>query len=443
MFMVMKTKRRINEILVLAYLVAVFAKETILPLFLKSQLETIQSVFGILILLAFLVELAFKTKHNFIEFIKSEKLIILFFVFRAFSYISNSCDYTVLRQIAFEAVYLVALCNIELSPDFFRKKAGVLYLGLASIANFIEILERIILNLPVFSGTVQRFFLKISWFKNLDEIYKQSYFYTNPNHFGMYSMFAAIICLIFLKTNSEKQHKKYLYILLVFFVASLIISRSRSCLISFALVILAYILVNRFKLSVRTVIKGTFGILLIGSLAIFTVIITHPDTEDDFTSIEKSINSYSTGRYYIWKNMYYSREPIVLGLGSITREKRVRLEYEEGRGVTEAFEIHEENGTKVRIKKFDKNSNLEDFKGPHNGYLAILSTAGIIAFGILIYYCASKLRKHHWFSQNNYYLIIIALAILNMLESMLITSKNIPLTITLLLLASAKTKENL
>ena len=80
-----------------------------------ERIETIQNLLAIVILLIVAVNLFSSPKSNLMPWLKSNVLVVAYFIIRLISLWQNGFDYSVIRTIFFEMFFLIGICRFTIS----------------------------------------------------------------------------------------------------------------------------------------------------------------------------------------------------------------------------------------------------------------------------------------------------------------------------------------
>ena len=320
----------------------------------------------------------------------------------------------------------MVISSILLDKQFIDKNFTKLFLWIVFIINSI--------NMLVFGYSLIRINheINVGVFEYLNAFFREgfpySFMYSNPNHLGMIAGIALLLGIMVLKRENNK-FAKFLYVLnILVSCINIVISHCASCWIglfcAISVIVIVRFLGNDWK-------KRLTIITLIGSLVVCTLMygfVRFVVNENNDTNIENKLNAWTSTRYELWKDMAYAHsEKLFLGEGNITREKQVRYQY------------NLDKGTDLGM---DANGSLMDYKGPHNGYFAVFYCAGLLGLVAFIYILFRKIRRSPIIEDGYLYAIVVYILIINLVESMFITSVNIPCLFLFVILNMEKERED-
>jgi O-antigen ligase len=126
-----------------------------------------------------------------------------------------------------------------------------------------------------------------------------------------------------------------------------------------------------------------------------------------YSESEKTIDALSTGRYIIWKECIMTQEgDMLFGKGSLHLEQESREEFVS-------------NLEQDYYWRYITASHL----GTHNGYLSMISTTGLVGFGLFIAILMQRIVKAKNLKNGNLYLILVYIFVINFFESLFIVNR--------------------
>lgn len=381
-----------------------FAYVSIVAKIIGNKLETVLLAIAIVLGIVFIASRFTKAWPQSVELAKRNFWILIYFFIRIVSWAVHGFDYSILRQLLIEVTFLIFILFAPLSEKYLDR---IIKLGLCLIliGGVLETAGSTVITLFP-DSTLGEFIKSHSWFNPYMD--KPSVFYSNSNHFGMLSGLGIVLSYMQLNKTSQATKRLY-YINIALCILMLIVSECRSAEIAILLVFVSMGIQKIFKIKETTLTIGAASAIMLAFVCLFGFFILSPTKDTMRTPFEESLNYLSSGRYTVWRDMYYSHtDDYILGTGSITLEKQERYKYRVRR--------HDGEG-------LDENSSLREFRGPHNGYLGMLYCAGIpalLVFGIIILKKSKKLIQQ----QKKAFALSIYILVINCFETMIITSFN-------------------
>lgn len=408
------TLERLKKAVLLIFVITETLYKTIFGLHLAVAIERTQCVAGVLLVILIAIEFLRLCVESKKKWIKKHLPVFVYFFIRMITFIYIGCPYTMLRSLLFEVVYLLALTELVVDGEFCKKVVFKFFIIVNFVLNFISVViyacYEIIININNSLGeTIVSFIGDNTYFGDLAGCYYSS-MYSNPNQMGIMTGIAIILSLHYFCSKKSTLSKIFFILYYVFSLYCLWISNCASA--NLALVCVLVILLGKKCIKgingKSAVLICLCGVMVITS-GIYLFVSSHSDLES-FTYMEQTINNMGNSRYKIWKDSYYShKDEFLLGCGNMTLEKRDRYQYNLDKGIDYGFDI---------------NGSLIDFVGPHNGYVGMISCAGILGFIAFIALLIKKVKDSNTLNQGYWYLAIIFILIINIFECMMPISKN-------------------
>ncbi len=408
---------KVKNILLILYAALETLYKTIAGMYFAEEMDKFQCVVAVLLIGVLIVEFFRLDNENKIKWLKKNILVIGYFVVRLITFIHIGMEYTMIRSMLFEVVYLVVLTELVVSSGICRK---IIMKGFV-IANLI---------LNIFNVAIYEFCRAVYQSGNYAEnelfnfivsktyvefnpdgllIWVNSGMYGNPNQMGLMTGMAMLITLNYLSRNMSSGKKITLGLYYAFSAYCILISDCSSVMVGLAAVIGAAVLVKVIKpISKKRIIFICLACCIAVTGGAYGYISTYEEYRLTYT--EYDIDKFTSHRYVIWKDCYHShQEELLLGCGNVTLEKRDRYQYNLDKGVDYGYDI---------------NGSLIDFYGPHNGYIGMLSCAGIIGSLFFLLAFIKKILECKALNKKSWYLMAVFLLVINLFECMIIVSKN-------------------
>lgn len=398
------------------------------------NLETIENLLAIYLLLSVAVNILLNKKIGIINWIKSNKFILLYIVIRCLSIVQSGFDYSAIRSVFFEVFLLVGICNVTACP-----KQKDLYVGLILVVEILLAIGSLILYkgyaLLYSENNALLFNIYDKWTYYIE--YPTSGLFSNSNYAGMLAGLAILCAFYFITRYKSLTVWIILAVSIVLNGYFLIIQGCRSAELSMiaiiCILILNFIFKNKFNKIGTNKIAAVFllvcCLMMIGIYGILQKNIS--DNQYLLSESEYRVDSLSSGRYSIWKTVIIeSNEKKLLGVGSIGISQEERKK-----------EITPENGYYYNMYKY------ADYK-PHNGYFSMLISTGILGTILFFMVLFQKIYKCDGLNKNYSYLFIIFILCLNFFEDAFITyrafnSFALMLMLTIFTSNSENTKEDM
>lgn len=401
----------LKNAMLITYVVLETLYKTIFGKYLAVEMERLQCVVGAVLACLLLIEWFRLDKDNKIKWIKRHALVFVYFAIRVVTFVSIGFQYTMLRSVFFEVIYLFVLTELVLSYNLCKR---ILVKGFILI-NFI--LNIITIFMYHYTGHYYyRDIFLFDWIYEISVKYTDilggrfGSMYSNPNFMGMFTGLAIIIALNYIPKCKDNKKKILLGLYFAFSIYCVWLSNCSNAYVALMTVAIAAIIVKKTSFFTKKSLTITCLIccVLATSCAYFIAAIN--DDSVGFTDFETKLDTLSTNRYAIWKDSYYShQDEALLGCGNLTLEKRDRYQYNLDKGIDLGLDV---------------NSSLVDYVGPHNGYVGMLSCTGILGFIAYLAVVIKKILDSKSLNKGYWYLAIIFILMINLFECMVIINKN-------------------
>ena len=346
------------------------------------------------------------------KWFKANILVFIYFAIRTITLIKTGFDYSTIRCIFFEGVYLLALTDVMLTSSFVKKAMIPVTICVTFLINIINTyLYYYYYNVIITDdreGMIYDFIVTYSgYIKNPNYYY--SLMYTNPNWFGMLTALTILLAIVLVEKKNKKLVNVFLIIYILFSLYCVWLSTCRSAIIALFVVACVYLFIKIFK---RINSKSVVIVCLTGAIIVMCIvagfIVSNDDTgmREGYTEKEHQLDQYGSRRYSIWKECYYAnKDDIVLGQGSLARELSLRIEF-----------FDDEYGDTKYVQ-----TQLR----PHNGYIGHLIITGILGLILFISIIYQRIRRSAYMTTGNWYLVIVLVFIINLFECMFTLGTNI------------------
>lgn len=321
-------------------------------------------------------------------------------------------DYSTIRTIFFEAVYLIAINEMIISKSFIRRRLAPMIILINLVLNILEAICHLAYRLSP-GGGFSSFLMRHSYY---DGVINFTYLYTNPNTMGIMTALSLVLLLIIVPKPLSRWKLTLISIYSIFSFAVVFKSECRSAQLALIVIIISYNIVRSIKSITGK--RLTLLVLVASLLATFTVyglMYSHQNTgvafewENNYGNLEYKLNRASSERYNIWKTaMLAHMDKKAFGTGSLKNEMTARNEYIKG-----FWEQRYHGSYHFR----------PTILGPHSGYFAMIYTTGFIGFFIYISLLFYMICKADLMRRGNWYLVVIFTLVVSHLESVFIVSR--------------------
>lgn len=397
---------RLVEYTILAFAFLFLIANTILGKFLFTVVERGEIGLGIILICAAIYYFLKLKPDEKINWIKENSIVICYLVVRVLLIVSLKFDYSTIRSLFFETIFLLAITKKILKNKHSSIKKIMYFTVIFNlIMNLFNVLCYVSLTNDL-NIVPYKFIVTKTFYSNLHYV-KESILYVNPNSMGIMTGFALIVlAILFFKTKSML-NKVVFSVVIIFDLYCIYLSRCRTVELALVIIFVLY-LISRLMNQKNSLKKMTSFILTIAMLGSVAVMIYSGNSGDnllDLNKFESRFNDISAGRYLIWKSgtMAHS-DNYVLGVGSVNREVELREKY--------IYKNYKDDYGAVYAKL-----------GPHNGYIGMIWCTGVV--GALLFFLAllQKIKRAKSLENGNWYLAVIFIFIVNLFETMFIISR--------------------
>jgi len=403
----------LKKIMLITYVVLETLYKTIFGKYLAVEMERLQCVAGAVLACLLLIEWFRLDKDNKIKWIKRHSIVFIYFAIRVVTFISIGMQYTMLRSVFFEGIYLLVLTELVLDYEFCKKVLFRFFILANLLLNIVNTFFYLYCNHIETMGynISSPIYIFANTYTHVGDFtwYNYCSMYSNPNQIGLMTGLAMVIAINYLAKEILPKCKVITGIYFAFSAYCLIYSNCSSSHIAMIAVICAFVLVTKTRrFDNKKIIITCLICCVFATCCVYAITsISDEYTENEF---ETELNMISTSRYTIWKDSYYShQDEFLLGCGNMTLEKRDRYQYNLDKGNNLGLDI---------------NSSLIDYVGPHNGYIGTISCAGLLGFAAFIALLLKKINDSKSLNQGYWYLAIVFILVINLFECMVPISKN-------------------
>lgn len=379
-------------------LVLLFLYNTIVNTWVGGRIETLQNLLAVIIIGIVAVNIIFNHKIILPKWIKSNFIVLVYFVVRSITIVRTDFDYSAIRSVFFEIFFLIGITNCTLETGKQTK-----YVIIFAILELIFTLGSLFLyyTIPLF-GTEELLLV----FTNL-ETQGRALLFGNTNAAGIMCAFAVILAIIYYDKNIF--NKKIIIIYGIYNLIAMILFGCRSANLGLIAAIVALLLVSKIRFITGKKIVVASLICAVLSLApIYYCIFNLNDYNAyELTDEENIIDDISTGRYLIWKQCAMTQTNNALfGLGSLKLEQEAR---------------------KKLIADIDQDYYWRMVKstelGPHNGYIGMISSTGILGFTLFILSLFQMIIRCRNLDNGKWYMLLVFIFVINCFESLFILNR--------------------
>ncbi len=371
-----KTMKFIERWIMVAAVVIFVAHYTILKTYYNGLIADMKTYILLVIGLLFAVNFIRAPRQEKIDwirrkniFVPSMVLIVLYFIARAVTIVLCDFDYSVIKTVVYEGIFLVAISRWTATDNMKFSDIAICIMVLITVINILNLLSFHYFMANAVSDYSENSLM--TYMAGFTPETSRGIMYTNPNTGGILSGIALIMSLWFVKKNGARR-----FIVLIPFwlitLYSMYVLNARSSYVaifaSFASIILL-LAVKRLKPHVLVTICLICCVCV--TVGIYGLIQYNLQDEDITLSVtESQINMVTTGRYQVWQDAVVSHaDQWAFGAGSYEREIDERNVYLEEKFVAAGGSEEEFVPTILHL---------------HNGYMSVMMYGGIFAFVLFI-----------------------------------------------------------
>lgn len=391
----------VGKILMPIMAILFICTNTVLNMWIGERIETIQNLLAIVVLFIVAVNLLSSPRNNLIPWIKSNVLVVAYFIIRLISLWQSGFDYSVIRTIFFEMFFLIGICKITISAVNRRNFYIKFFIWFELVISLLCVL--IFFVVPHLSSGMQDLVAACTYYEKS----ATASLFSNVNTAGIMAGFSIVLSITIYKKNILPE--KFVIAFGLYNVVALIFFGARSADIG----ILAVLLFIGIKHISRSENFKRFTIVAL-CLMVLTLIpiygmIGYYESEQalSYERVEDKLSSLSSSRYIIWKESFLiQQDSLLFGKGNLKLEQEARKELVD--------EVKPMEST-----RFYAATEL----GPHNGYIGMISGTGWLGFLVFIAILIQRIRRSKSLESGNWYLFLIFFFAINCFESLFILNR--------------------
>lgn len=375
---------------------------TVINLWIDERIETIQNIIAIMVLMIVASYLLSAPRERLCPWIKSNILVIAYFIVRLISLWQCGFDYSVIRTICFEMFFLIGICGFTVDSRSGNRFYVKFFIWFEVIATALCVV--IFLLMPHLGSGIQDAIIKFSYYDKANT----AAIFSNVNTAGIMAGFSIVLAVVLYRKDILS--KKTVIVFGIYNVCALVYFGSRAADVGVAAVVLFFIIKKLApKINIK---KFTIVALCIMVLTLVPIygLIGHYESKASlsYEPLEDKLNLVSSTRYAIWKECFITQQDdLLFGKGSLKLEQQARKdlmkEYQPGSVDYRYF-------TTVEL-------------GPHNGYISMISGAGWLGLLLFIAILIQRIRRSKNLEKGNWYLMLIFIFAINCFESLFILNR--------------------
>ena len=374
---------------------------TVLNMWIGERIETIQNLLAIVILFIVAANLLSSPRNSLIPWIKSNVLVVAYFIIRLISLWQSGFDYSVIRTIFFEMFFLIGICKITISAVNRRNFYIKFFIWFELVISLLCVL--IFFVVPHLSSGMQDLVAACTYYEKS----ATASLFSNVNTAGIMAGFSIVLSIAIYK--KKLLPGKFVIAFGLYNVVALVFFGARSADIG----ILAVLLFIGIKYISRSENFKKYTIIAL-CLMVLTLIpiygmIGYYESEQalSYERVEDKLSSLSSSRYIIWKESFLiQQDSLLFGKGNLKLEKEARKELVD----------------KVKPMESTRFYAATEL-GPHNGYIGMISGTGWLGFLVFIAILIQRIRRSKSLESGNWYLFLIFFFAINCFESLFILNR--------------------
>ena len=391
-----------SKILMPIMAVLFICTNTVLNLWIGERIETIQNLLAIVVLFIVVVNLLSSPRNNLIPWLKSNVLVVAYFIIRLISLWQSGFDYSVIRTIFFEMFFLIGICKITISAVNRRNFYIKFFIWFELIISLLWVL--IFFVVPHLSSGMQELVATSTYYAKS----ATASHFSNVTTAGIMAGCSIVLSVAIYKKNILPG--KFVIAFGLYNVVALVFFGARSADIGI-LAVLIFIGIKHISQS-ENFKKFTIIALCLMVLTLIPIygMIGYYESKAalSYEPLEDRTNTLSSSRYVIWKESFIiQQDDLLFGKGNLKLEQEARKELMAG----------VEQGT-VDYRYFTTTE-----LGPHNGYIGMISGTGWLGFLVFIAILVQRIRRSKSLEAGNWYLLLIFFFAVNCFESLFILNR--------------------
>lgn len=394
---------------------------TIINLWIDERMETIQNIIAILLLLMVICYLLSAPRERLRPWIKSNILVIAYFVVRLISLWQCGFDYSVIRTICFEMFFLIGICGFTVDSRTGNRFYVKFFIWFEVIATALCAL--IFLLMPHLGANMQHMIIEFSYYEKAEN----AAFFSNVNTAGIMAGFSIVLAVVLYRKDILS--KKAIIVFGIYNVCALIYFGSRAAEVGVAAVVLFFIIKKSApKIHVKKLTIVALCIMVLTLVPIYGLI-GHYECKAllSYEQLEDKLNLVSSSRYVIWKQCFITQQDdLLVGKGNLKLEQQARKDL-----------MKEYRPDYIDYRYFSA-AEL----GPHNGYISMISGAGWLGLLLFIAILIQRIRRSKNLEKGNWYLMLVFIFAINCFESLFILNRFFACFYMFLILESDWEKED-
>lgn len=387
-----------SKILMPAMALSFILFNTVINLWIGERIETLQNLLAICVLAIWACNILSEPKRLLKPWIKSNVIVIIYFIARLISLWQSGFDYSAIRTVFFEIFFLVGICKTTLQDEksIFIK----IFIWLELIISGLSLL---LFYMYDYLGTrLQTLLYEYSYLKDSGN----AMLFSNTNTAGLMAGFSIVLAVIL---YGKKNYNKYFIAgFAVYNIVALILFGCRSADVgAIAIVILVIAEKKLLRIRKETLIAGVL-VMCIATLLPVYLVVNHSQNIGTlyYTDLEHKMDKISSGRYLIWKECIINQNnSLIFGEGNLKLEQEERIQY-----INDHEDIY---------WGYVSSSQL----GPHNGYIGMISATGWAGFGLFIAILLQRIKRAKHLEKGRWYLMLIFIFVINCFESLFVLNR--------------------
>lgn len=374
---------------------------TVVNKWIGERVETLQNLVVICILLILVCNLLSEPKRTLLPWLRTNYLVIVYFVVRGISLLQSGFEYGVIRTIFFEVFFLIGICKITLQDS------SRIYISMFIWAEFV--LSALSLALyythGLFGEGFESFLTQYTYLSKSGN----ALMFANPNTAGIMAGFSIVLTAVLY--GRSRYSKGFLLFFGIFNLAALILFGCRSAEAG-VLAVLGFAALHKIfpKLNGQRIAAISLLLCIMTLIPIYGLVAYHESKSPlSYTDIEEKADTISSGRYTLWKQCAVTqKDDLLFGKGNLALEQQARKDFMDSL----------EHRWEYSYRYFQA-ADL----GPHNGYIGMISAAGWIGFGLFMAILMQRIKRAEHLKKGRWHLMLVFAFVINCFESLFILNR--------------------
>ena len=374
---------------------------TVINKWIGERIETLQNLVAICILLILACNLLSEPKRVLLPWLRTNYLVMVYFVVRGISLLQSGFEYGVIRTIFFEVFFLIGICSITL------QKSKKIYISMFIWLELIFSASSLILyySRSFFGAGFENFLTEYTY---LDKS-GNALMFANPNTAGIMAGFSIVLAVILY--GRSRYSNGFLLFFGIFNAAALLMFGCRSADVG-VLAVIGFVMLQKIfsKINGKKIAVISLLLCIMTLIPIYGLITYHESKAPlSYTDIEEKADIISSGRYTLWKQCAITqKDSLLFGKGNLALEQQARKDFMDS--LERRWEYSYRYFSAAEL-------------GPHNGYIGMISAAGWLGFGLFMAILMQRIKRAEHLKKGRWHLMLVFAFVINCFESLFILNR--------------------